>query len=81
MSLVSYYGNQDFAPIFLKDNLLDFTEKTLLQGFNEGSQEQVEDYKHFISIIFQYKNNLIFDRVNCSKKTVFLKDTKNEIWG
>jgi hypothetical protein len=67
--------------LFIKDNLIDFSEKTLLQGFHEGTDIQVEDYKDFISIIFQYKNNLIFNKVNCSKKTVFLKDTKNELWG
>jgi hypothetical protein len=37
MAYVSYFGNSNYAPIFFKDNLIDFSENTLLKGFWEGS--------------------------------------------
>ncbi len=38
MSLVSYFGNPKYAPKFSKNNLIDFSEKTLLQGFFDGDK-------------------------------------------
>ena len=81
MSFVSYYGNPKYTPVFLKENLIDFSEGTLLKGFWEGSEEMVGDYKEFISIIFKYKDNLTFQKVSCSQKTAYIQDTKHEVWG
>ena len=54
MSLVYYYGNPEMAPQFETSNLVDFSESTLIEGFDEGPKETVDDYNEFISIIFKY---------------------------
>ena len=41
MALVSYFGNQKYAPLFQMDNLIDFREETLIKGLDPNQSEKI----------------------------------------
>ena len=81
MSIACYYGDPDLSPTLWRENEIDFRQTTLQMAFTEGTEQEIQDYKEFIEIIFCYLDNLVFKRVICSEKTIYLQDTKNELWG